>query len=400
MVCCTFKPFKKRVSCSAVSHSLTLSGMKMFLLLSWWIVTGIAAENPPVVHYQLRNTSVCLHVRKSTSYKGSQWRFEKNVIAMDKITPNYTNKVDYFPGNFSLCIKELTDADSGTYTFSYVNSEYRSVSEEHRVIVQEMVPRPVIVTSVLHSNQSVGVCNISVNCSIQDDWLWSFCNDDSCRTTQKSLSKVNITISIENRTVVCSGNNHVSTNNASGSTAACFSASNTEHKDTSPSALLSLVAFPMCLLLVFIVFGAQKLSSTKSDQTSTAHLIQNQHVEVQTQPEPRASTSSSSQAEAAYENVDAICPSPSSSTRVEPGSMSSQKVDTVYSVLQAPKGSLAPGKSDRTKDMKGNQKTQEASASQSVTLRGAEHPVQIDTVYSMLQKPKMKPEVTAPPTGR
>lgn len=60
--------------------------------------------------------------------------------------------------------------------------------------------------------------------------------------------------------------------------------------------------------------------------------------------------------------------------------MPSEKVDTVYSMLQPPK-------------VKGPQKTQEASTSQSVTPGEAEHPVQIDTVYSMLQKPKpLKPQ--------
>lgn len=120
------------------------------------------------------------------------------------------------------------------------------------------------------------------------------------------------------------------------------------------------------------------------EQTSTAHLIQNQQVETQTQPEPRVSTSSVSQAEAAYENVNVIHPSQTSSTRQGLGSMPSQTVDTVYSVLEAPKVS------DRSKDTKGHQKTRDAPTSQSVTPGEAEQRVQIDTVYSMLQKPPKK----------
>lgn len=129
-------------------------------------------------------------------------------------------------------------------------------------------------------------------------------------------------------------------------------------------------------------------------QTSTAHLIQNQQVEAQTQPEPRGSTSSVSQAEAAYENVSVIHPSQTSSTRHGLGSTPSQTVDTVYSVLEAPKVS------NRSKDTKGHRKTGDAPTSQSVTPGEAEHCVQIDTVYSMLQKPKKKSEVTAPQIGQ
>ena len=62
-----------------------------------------------------------------------------------------------------------------------------------------------------------------------------------------------------------------------------------------------------------------------------------------------------------------------------------QKVDTVYSVLQAPKVTSSVGKSDSSK---GHNKVQEALTTQYASLDGAEHPVQIDTVYSVLQKPK------------
>lgn len=83
------------------------------------------------------------------------------------------------------------------------------------VNVADAVPTPVVRMSAVHFNLSGELCNITVNCSIQDDWVWSVCVEDSCRTSQRSLRKVNITVSAENRTVTCSGNNYVSTSSIS-----------------------------------------------------------------------------------------------------------------------------------------------------------------------------------------
>lgn len=104
------------------------------------------------------------------------------------------------------------------------------------------------------------------------------------------------------------------------------------------------------------------------------------------------STSSSSQAEAAYENVDAMQPSqtssPNISPREEPGSKQSQKVDTIYCLLEVPNETSSLGKSDGSKAAKRDEKIRAASNSRSVTLDEAEQHTQIDTVYSVLQKPK------------
>lgn len=127
-------------------------------------------------------------------------------------------------------------------------------------------------------------------------------------------------------------------------------------------------------------------------QSSPAQLIQSQPGEAQVQPVRSDSTSSSSQAEAAYENVDAMQPSqtssPNISPREEPGSKQSQKVDTIYCLLEAPNETSSLGKSDGSKAAKRDEKIRAASNSRSVTLDEAEQHTQIDTVYSVLQKPK------------
>ncbi|XP_063324710.1 T-lymphocyte surface antigen Ly-9-like [Pelmatolapia mariae] len=173
------------------------------------------AEAPTMTYYGLKNSSVCLNVKKLPEYERVEWKFNTTIIADDrKINPKYTDRVTYSAGNLSLCIKNLADTDAGIYELS-LSRDFISVSEKHQVIVQDVVPRPVIIMSNFSSNQSAGLCSITVNCSIQGYWLWSVCDEDGCRTSQKSFSEVNITIFTENRAVVCRGNNHVSTNKAS-----------------------------------------------------------------------------------------------------------------------------------------------------------------------------------------
>lgn len=103
----------------------------------------------------------------------------------------------------------------------------------------------------------------------------------------------------------------------------------------------------------------------------------------------RASTSS----DVSYENVSAMQPSetsnPTISPREELGPKQSQEVDTVYSFLQVPNKAASPGRSDSNNDAKEHNKTTEASTSPSVTQNQAEQPAEIDTVYSVLQKPQI-----------
>ncbi|XP_028994553.1 uncharacterized protein si:ch1073-220m6.1 [Betta splendens] len=364
----------------------------MFLLLTYWIITGITAEDVTGVYYQLENSSVCLHVKHPPPHFGAHWLLpgtgpKRDGVSEKGMNSTLKNKVDYDSENNSLCIKNLTNADSGIYEFNFIDS-FSYINEKYRIIVQGQVPRPVVVMSELDTNTSAGMCNISVNCSIRSEWLWSFCDADACRTAQASLSEVNISISIGisitgNRTVVCSGNNRVSTKSVFRRIpSTCHSHfKKPEPKDPDQQLLLTLLVIAVCLfLLVFIVFITKKLLLLKLDQTSTTHLIENQQAESPTQREPRVSTSSS----VAYENVDAIHPSETSGTREEPGSTHGPAVNTVYSVLQPTKRKPSQGTGDDCKVSTGPQEAQVASASQ------GEQPLQVDTVYSMLQRPRHK----------
>ncbi|KAL4007046.1 ATP-binding cassette, subfamily C (CFTR/MRP), member 12 [Sarotherodon galilaeus] len=278
----------------------------MLLLLSFWMVTGLRAEDPTATYYRLKNSSVCLNVRKPPPYKHGEWKFNTIIITVDtEINPMYKDRVVYSAGNLSLCINNVADTDTGIYEVSY-SRNFASVSEKHEVIVQDVVPRPVIIMSKLGSNQSAGLCSITVNCSIQDYWLWSICDEDGCRRSQKSFSEVNITIFTENRAVVCRGNNHVSTNKASENLTLCFIKSDSEHKDSSqPLAVIVRVTAVCVFLCGCFVFVAKSHCSKDrvSNQTQTAAdlFIHSQPTEKQPQHEVSASSLSLS-----YENEDVI----------------------------------------------------------------------------------------------
>nr|XP_020495968.2 uncharacterized protein LOC109988725 [Labrus bergylta] len=368
------------------------SGLRMLLLLSCVIIAGIAADGPPKMHYRVKNSSLCLQVGKSATLD-VQWSYYDKVIVFQKsVTPNYTDKVDYNASNHALCLKKLTEKDSGDYKALIVDSKYKKSTETNRLIVQESVPKPVIRMSLMGSNLSAGSCNISINCSVLDEWLWAVCHEDSCRPFQRSLSKVNITILAHNRSVVCSGHNQVSKSKVSKSIdATCYSKRTNEHEEkSSSSSRLIVIVIAVAVgvtLCAFISFLIKRLCWTEYNghQTSTAQLIQSQPIEAQSQPVSSESPSSSTQPDVSYENVEAAEPSqinhPTSHPKEELESKESQTVDTVYSVLQLPRVTGSLGNSDRENTTKVDYTTPESSTS-SVTLG------QIDSVYCTLQKPK------------
>ncbi|XP_034086296.1 uncharacterized protein si:ch1073-220m6.1 isoform X2 [Gymnodraco acuticeps] len=354
--------------------------IKMFLLLSFtWIIAGITAEIPLAMHYRVKNSSLCLHI-KSSRYQKEEWLFEKELIVLSKnITPMYKDKVYYNPENSSLCITKLNETDSGTYSFSFINSVLKRQTETHKLIVEETVPRPFIRSSPLHFNLSADPCNITVNCSIQGDWVCSVCDNNSCTISQRSLfSKVNITIFLHNRVIVCSGNNNVSKSNVSESMEGmCFGKSNPEPEVTLKLHIVILICIALCVsLCAFAVCVAKRLFQTEC-KTSPARIIQSQPAEEQPNSVPSVSSSTSSQAW--YENVDDALPCQTSSPNISPREElgSKREVDTVYSVLERNNTTSHQGKS--SEETIGHQAKLEATTSQ-------EQPSQVDTVYCLLQK--------------
>ncbi|XP_034020159.1 uncharacterized protein LOC117504769 [Thalassophryne amazonica] len=243
-----------------------MRGYKMLLFLSC-IIAGITAKDPPVMHYGMKSSSICLEVGKLTSHRSTKWNFGDTVIVDDQgINPRYKKKVKYNSETSTLCLNKLTEADGGTYSFYSHDANFTSSTKTHRLIVQETVPRPVLRLSVLHSSPSTGFCNVTVNCSIQSEWLRSICDEDSCRASQRSFDQLNITTYNDNRTIVCRGNNYVSTSNNSASMdAICFSEANPEEE------LKPLVIVIIIIMCAFICLCTPCFATRISAAQSTEH---------------------------------------------------------------------------------------------------------------------------------
>nr|XP_040035586.1 uncharacterized protein LOC120821260 [Gasterosteus aculeatus aculeatus] len=348
----------------------------MLLLLSCWIVAAITAEKPPETHYREKNGSLCLRVKNSPPHHQDRWLFNEEAITFsNNITPKYKDKVSYSPINHSLCINKLTETDSGRYTFSFLNSSYKNSKETHRLIVEETVPTPVMRISALDSNLSAALCNITVNCSIGEEWAWSVCDVAGCRTSQRSNRKVTIiNIFTDNTSVVCGGKNHVSASNVSESTEAmCLI--NPEETSHPPSVVVAVLMFAVCVsLCVFVLLGATGLlpsgCSGHQEGTPAARIAQSQQAEASPPPEWRVSTSSSSsQAEACYVNVEAPPPRQTSSPIVGPREETGSP----------------QGEGDGGVGTEGHGGEQEASGSQGAPPGEEDH---INSLYSVLQAPK------------
>ncbi|CAB1345426.1 unnamed protein product, partial [Coregonus sp. 'balchen'] len=165
------------------------------------------AEDPPIDQYGLNGGLVCLAVAElPDQLKRIQWKFQNDIIVDDKeISPKYKEKVDYNPVNQTLCIKNLTDTDSGIYIANAQKIDWTDSTSSYRLKVLEAVPIPAM--QVTYSNSSTGLCNITVNCS---GWMFSVCNGGQCTLYQDSLSfsEVNITVSSGNGFIQCIVNNH------------------------------------------------------------------------------------------------------------------------------------------------------------------------------------------------
>ncbi|XP_036845153.1 uncharacterized protein LOC118966162 [Oncorhynchus mykiss] len=168
------------------------------------------ADVPPIDQYGLKGGSVCLAVAEHPDQlKGITWKFRKDVIVDDEdISPKYKKKVDSNPVNHTLCIKNLTDTDSGIYIANAKKNDWTDSTSSYKLKVLEAVPIPAM--QVTYYNSSTGLCNITVNCS---GWMFSVCDGGQCPLYQDSLSvsEVNITVSSGNGFIQCIVNNHVST---------------------------------------------------------------------------------------------------------------------------------------------------------------------------------------------
>uniref|UniRef100_A0A4W5JDE0 Ig-like domain-containing protein n=1 Tax=Hucho hucho TaxID=62062 RepID=A0A4W5JDE0_9TELE len=136
---------------------------------------GIWAEVPPKDQYGLKGGSVCLAVADTPQELAKQsWKVNSTIIVSDKkVSPKYQEKVEYNSVNHTLCIKNLSEKDRGTYIATY-EKNWEESTTTYRLTVQEPISNVVIQTDIkLLANQSCSVwllCNVSVCSNLSYTW--------------------------------------------------------------------------------------------------------------------------------------------------------------------------------------------------------------------------------------
>ncbi|CAL9694377.1 unnamed protein product [Knipowitschia caucasica] len=325
----------------------------LLLLLGLYCFSGVKAE----ILYGMKGQSVCLDPGEKPPFETAKWSHGATVIFSNNVmNPIFDRKVDYHKSNATLCIRNLTKEDVGSYKFIY-EPNFTNIEREFRLLVEDAVPKPAMSVTVEQVNVPSGLCIFNVNCSVHDLHLWSQCDQYRCRTAQQSSSEINITASIHRHKLFCVVHNHVSSKETSLQTEALCSSTGQDSPVSNYVTLALTTSALAIVVFLLLCFGARKFFLRRR-QKQQPRVIKSQPIEQHSQL--RISTSSS-QADVSYENVD---PETTASNR-------DGKADTVYCTLD-----LQPTSESQNFDGK--------TATKSLRMERSDH---VDTLYNAIQKP-------------
>ncbi|XP_029930106.1 SLAM family member 9-like isoform X3 [Myripristis murdjan] len=194
----------------------------MFLFLMLGLLVCSEPPGSSAVTFVLKGEDVTLDIQKPDIQEGTTfaWRFKSryNVLRLDNdkvfIFPNYRGRVEFSLEDYSLLLKNLTEADSGVYSALLIGEQDEKVAE-YEVTVQERVsPVHLTVKPVSSSSDS---CNVTVTCSSQDSSISSTltCDGEDCsleggERSEVTASAASITVYLLNGSVICNHSNQVS----------------------------------------------------------------------------------------------------------------------------------------------------------------------------------------------
>nr|XP_023660469.1 T-lymphocyte activation antigen CD80-like isoform X1 [Paramormyrops kingsleyae] len=193
------------------------------VLLMCWITLFVKTDSSPTVSpiYELKGASVHLTVEGLQRLQIRRITWSVNSILMLEYTvghdkphyyPEYKEKMQFDSSDFSLLIKNLEETDQGTYTAKITETNgTESEKAKYRLHVQEAVAKPIIQMNNSTLDSAEGFCTVSVNCSVKDSWVYYTCDQTQCLQTEpQSWPNVNITVTVYNGSIICTGSNRVS----------------------------------------------------------------------------------------------------------------------------------------------------------------------------------------------
>ncbi|KAK7944913.1 hypothetical protein WMY93_000641 [Mugilogobius chulae] len=167
------------------------------------------------------NTDLVLHVPdRPTDFIFFFWKFNttKNIITL-ATGFTYKDRVEFFPQNHSLLLKNLQLSDTGVYTAVYNDGDEDKTLATYTVTVEAPVSAvSVSVSSVSNSSQS---CNFTVICQTEELYNISSsftCLNNNCKPRPQHSGHApsgpsSLNVSLSDRSILCNHSNHVSWKN-------------------------------------------------------------------------------------------------------------------------------------------------------------------------------------------
>uniref|UniRef100_A0A3B3S1J8 Immunoglobulin V-set domain-containing protein n=1 Tax=Paramormyrops kingsleyae TaxID=1676925 RepID=A0A3B3S1J8_9TELE len=171
---------------------------------------------------------------------------------------NYTEKIQFDSSDFSLLIKKLDETNRGIYTATIKDKDRKDFVKAKYHLHVLAVAKPIIQMNNLTLDSAEGFCTVSVNCSVRDSWVYYTCNQTQCSQTEpQSWPDVNITVTVDNGNIICTGSNRVSMN--------------TDGTSESPSSwyiVLILGILCLCLCIGLIYFVRRRNRHTRNSEVT------------------------------------------------------------------------------------------------------------------------------------
>ncbi|XP_077083627.1 uncharacterized protein LOC143736810 [Siphateles boraxobius] len=251
-----------------------MTAMKLFLLCIFGFSLDFAAkcqEN----HYGLKGKSIRLSISPRNQSQVVWRRFNRKELLANSggVPPALWEKISLNLSDLSLTVHNLQENDNGLYE-ALTKWEDKTLAA-FDLTVENTLSGPEMKVSAHDVNSSSGVCRAAVNCSVDGSWASYDCDQSVCVETQASLSSINISVTVLDRSFWCHVNNHVSKNHSQASDIRCHEKLQSDLR--SPPDLISwltvtagvIVALGLFMGLIVVFFKKRK-SSKVHPQSSHA----------------------------------------------------------------------------------------------------------------------------------
>ncbi|XP_056104301.1 uncharacterized protein si:ch1073-220m6.1 [Rhinichthys klamathensis goyatoka] len=237
--------------------------MKLFLLCIFGFSLAKCHEN----RYGLKGKSIRLSISPGNQSEVVWRRFDRKVLLayLEDVSPIFSRKISLNLSDWSLTIHNLQENDTGLY--EAVTKWQDTTLAEFKLTVENTLSEPEIEVSAHDVNSSAGVCRAAVNCSIDGSWASYDCDQSVCVRTQASQSSIDISVTVQDRSLWCRVNNHVSKNHSQAPNIKCHEKLQSDLP--SPPDLISWIAVTagvvvaLGLLMGLIVVVVKKRNTSK-----------------------------------------------------------------------------------------------------------------------------------------